>query len=459
MANEILTIDSLKDINTINIVCSTQQNGQSSIRLVRDNYPGDLTIEEIQSKFIDRFDEIRYYTVCSGFAPPNVLITPTPTRTPTRTPTGTPVAPTPTPTISITPTISLTPTRTSTITPTPTVTSTNSPTPSITPSTNASTSTPTPSITSTVTPTPSITPTKTITPTPTASYGAPQALNSNTANFNNCADWNSLDGNITTVGTNGISSPYGIYDLNGNVWEWTEALVSSNRVLRGGAYSTPDTLFLSSSYRGNNDPNTILARYGFRVASINNPNNLNIFSNIEDINNNADLNGYGSVSYTYKMSTNLITNNDYVEFLNSIASTDTYSVFASDMSTDPRSGISRTGSSGSYAYSVRSNMGNKPVNLINWYNAARYCNWLHNSKPSGAQDNNTTENGAYQLTGNSGSPTRDFGAKYFLPSENEWYKAAFYKSIGSSAGYWAYATQSDSAPNCISATSTGNGTL
>jgi len=115
----------------------------------------------------------------------------------------------------------------------------------------------------------------------------------------------------------------------------------------------------------------------------------------------------------------MITNNDYVEFLNAIAQTDTYGVYDSKMDIIPtptpvpggpiispkaqRGGIIRTGVSGSYAYSVKNNMGNKPVIFVSWFSAARYCNWLHNGKPSGIQDVSTTEDGAYALFGsNSG---------------------------------------------------------
>ncbi len=60
----------------------------------------------------------------------------------------------------------------------------------------------------------------------------------------------------------------------------------------------------------------------------------------------------------------------------------------------------------------------------------------------------TTENGAYTLNGDttSGTESRNAGATYFLPSENEWYKAAYYKSGGTNAGYWTYPTQSNTAP-------------
>jgi len=68
MANDIQRIDSSKDINTIGIVCSTNINGQSSIRIIQSDYPVNLTINSIENKFDDRFDEIRYYTLCSNFS-------------------------------------------------------------------------------------------------------------------------------------------------------------------------------------------------------------------------------------------------------------------------------------------------------------------------------------------------------------------------------------------------------
>ena len=40
--------------------------------------------------------------------------------------------------------------------------------------------------------------------------------------------------------------------------------------------------------------------------------------------------------------------------------------------------------------------------------------------------------------------TRNFGATYFLPTQNEWYKAAYYNP--SAATYWTYPTQSNTAP-------------
>ena len=80
----------------------------------------------------------------------------------------------------------------------------------------------------------------------------------------------------------------------------------------------------------------------------------------------------------------------------------------------------------------------------------------------------TTESGAYFLNGavtttqsmNVASPSHSGSnaAEYFLPSENEWYKAAYYVGGGTNAGYWTYPTQSNIAPNnsLVLATSTSN---
>jgi len=48
------------------------------------------------------------------------------------------------------------------------------------------------------------------------------------------------------------------------------------------------------------------------------------------------------------------------------------------------SGIERTGSAGSYTYSVASSRENRPVNYVRWHDAVRFANWLHNGKPTGA---------------------------------------------------------------------------
>ena len=72
----------------------------------------------------------------------------------------------------------------------------------------------------------------------------------------------------------------------------------------------------------------------------------------------------------------------------------------------------------------------------------------------------TTESGAYTLLGDTPTPsnantiTRTAGATVFLPSENEWYKAAYYNPATSS--YYLYPTSSNSTPNASGPTSTPN---
>ena len=61
MANDIIAIDPTKPINNKYAICSVLPTGFYSRRLVRENFPKDLTIENIQDKFDNRFDDPSYY--------------------------------------------------------------------------------------------------------------------------------------------------------------------------------------------------------------------------------------------------------------------------------------------------------------------------------------------------------------------------------------------------------------
>lgn len=50
-------------INNKNAVCSTLPTGFSAKLLVREDYPKNLRIEDIESKFDDKFDDRTYYTL------------------------------------------------------------------------------------------------------------------------------------------------------------------------------------------------------------------------------------------------------------------------------------------------------------------------------------------------------------------------------------------------------------
>jgi len=172
---------------------------------------------------------------------------------------------------------------------------------------------------------------------------------------------------------------------------------------------------------------------------------------VGDPGNAADqnYNGYGrfgAVGYVYHMGKHEVTNSQYSDFLNNVAATDTYGLYNGQMSSSVWGGIDRSGSSGSYTYAVKSGYENMPVTFVGWYDAIRFVNWLQNG-----QANGSTETGTYEITGggyNSGTvaiPNAQTRATWtrshwVLPSENEWYKAAYYKGGSTNAGYWLYPT-------------------
>jgi sulfatase modifying factor 1 len=161
--------------------------------------------------------------------------------------------------------------------------------------------------------------------------------------------------------------------------------------------------------------------------------------------NAADATGYGAVAYEFKIGKYEVTIGQYTSFLNAVAATDTYSLYNPNMATDLNiAGITQTGTSGSFAYSVIGS-GNRPISYVSWFDAARFANWMQNGATTGA----STETGAYTLNGASSGVgfTKNAGATWWIPSEDEWYKAAYFDPTrGSSGGYWDYPTRSDTAP-------------
>ncbi|MFK7910129.1 MAG: SUMF1/EgtB/PvdO family nonheme iron enzyme [Akkermansiaceae bacterium] len=94
-----------------------------------------------------------------------------------------------------------------------------------------------------------------------------------------------------------------------------------------------------------------------------------------------------------------------------------------------------------------------PATGISWNEAARFVNWLNVSKGHApaykfAGNVDANENITLWSVSDSGYDSsnkfRNSNAYYFLPSDDEWYRAAYYDP--SAAQYWNYATGSDSAP-------------
>lgn len=167
---------------------------------------------------------------------------------------------------------------------------------------------------------------------------------------------------------------------------------------------------------------------------------------------------FGAVNYEFQIGKSEVTLAQYAIFLNAVAATDTHNLYNPNLETNLTiAGISRSGSSGNFTYRVIGTP-TRPVTFVSWFDAARFCNWLHNGRPSGAQTASTTERGAYTLDGATSGGltiTRNPGAKFWIPSENEWYKAAYHQPAaqgGDADDYWLYPTRSNTAPgNAIGA--------
>jgi sulfatase modifying factor 1 len=177
--------------------------------------------------------------------------------------------------------------------------------------------------------------------------------------------------------------------------------------------------------------------------------------------NAKDSNGYGSVAYNYRIGTYVVTIEQYASFLNAVAKRDPYHLYNPLMSSTTGdlhvAGINRSGLDGTFSYAVvgpsgqtrqgADSPGSRPITYVSWFDAARFANWMVNGQGEGS-----TEFGAYTLTNGAFSGTtslRTPGATYYIPSVNEWYKAAFYSpSLKSgTGGYWLYATESNQPPS------------
>jgi len=208
---------------------------------------------------------------------------------------------------------------------------------------------------------------------------------------------------------------------------------------------------------------SLRAEVVIETITVGNPGNLGEWSG-EGVYIWANLTGYGltricgAVNYTFEIAKYEVTAAQYTEFLNAVAATDTYGLYNTQMWDDQGTmyhcNIFRSGEPGSYTYQVLDpeNWANRPVAFVAWSDAVRFANWMHNGQPTGAQGLTTTEDGSYFLNGATTNPelknvVRRPGATWVLPSEDEWYKAAFHMNDGPTGNYWDYATQHGTLPS------------
>lgn len=149
------------------------------------------------------------------------------------------------------------------------------------------------------------------------------------------------------------------------------------------------------------------------------------FVNIGNTRNVADTNGVGSVPYHYRISTYEIS----------------------------QDAISRATASGLFGVTAGAWASNRPAAQITWLEAAAFVNWLNTTKGHQPAYNLTYTNGAWSMevwgaseawTSGGTNLYRHKNARYFITSENEWYKAAYYNP--SASNFFLYATGNNTPP-------------
>jgi len=152
------------------------------------------------------------------------------------------------------------------------------------------------------------------------------------------------------------------------------------------------------------------------------------FVDIGNTGNTADTTTYGAVPYEYRVGTYEITQN----------------------------AITKATASGMANVVAGAWTGNQPAADIDWYEAAAFVNFLNTSSGKTVAYDLTFSNGSWSMalwsseqawTAGGTNLYRNKDAFYFLPSENEWYKAAYYNAAG--ANYFLYPTGSNTAPTAV----------
>lgn len=120
--------------------------------------------------------------------------------------------------------------------------------------------------------------------------------------------------------------------------------------------------------------------------------------------------GCGSVTYEYDIAKYQLSNTDWSEFLLAVGMdcAKVLNLWHKDMATGVLGGIDENGR-------AKPGWEKKPVVYVNYESLCRYCNWLSSGD---------TEVGSYDMRGE--VPHRIVGAKFVIPTSDEWYKAAYF---------------------------------
>jgi sulfatase modifying factor 1 len=152
------------------------------------------------------------------------------------------------------------------------------------------------------------------------------------------------------------------------------------------------------------------------------------FVNIGNAGNAADTTGYGAVPYEYRIGKYEIS----------------------------QDAIEKATASGMANVTAGAWSGNQPAANISWFEVAAFVNWLNTSTGKTAAYDLSWDGSAWSMnlwsseqawTAGGENLYRNKDAYYFLPSDNEWYKAAYYNPAASN--YFLYPTASSVVPIAV----------
>lgn len=167
-------------------------------------------------------------------------------------------------------------------------------------------------------------------------------------------------------------------------------------------------------------------------------------------------NNRGSVGYVYNIGKFEVTTAQWAEFMNAAFDRPANDRIPNVIQPFGWGAVSTTPNTpGGLRWTVPAGNEMIPTGGISWRTAAIYANWLHNGKST---DRAAFLTGAYDVSTFGAGPTgggftdqltRSPGARYWIPSIDEWMKAAHYdpnkpNADGTTGGWWLYSNRSDS---------------
>ena len=303
---------------------------------------------------------------------------------------------------------------------------------------------------------------------------------------------------IKPVGKSVSPSHYGTFDQQGNAAEWIENSREGTlpwKLAKGGSLIRPAS-FAGFSESEGDSPDKSIITFGLRVCRsavkekrltpeskfvpslVQNKKSEfctdmqgDEYVEVADPANQGDaVNSFkGRVNYAYYMARTELSNKSYCRFLNAVVSlSDPYGLYNENMSTGACGGIVRKKKGSRYIYCCKKGWENRPVVYVNYYDIARYANWMHYGCPVvercgvGSTEGTDTQ-GAYntedfeavrcgQKPVYDSFGKRNRGARFWIPDDDEWYKAAYYnpKQTGNRK-YHDFPTQTSDAPSLADA--------